>query len=563
MKSSLSHSPRRHATYLTTVGAILTIAGLPLILAALNTPAHAQTYTVLYNFGSHTGDPADPRYSGIIAQGRDGNLYSTADDHSSDGLGSVFKITPAGVLTVLHHFSGSDGQGSVSGLTLGADGNFYGTTDAGGVYSRGTIFRITAEGALTTLHSFKGGAEGSNPEAPPIEGIDANFYGTTAGGSTTSDYGSVYKITPSGTFTTLHTFANIDGASPYAPLLQGTDGYFYGTTFSGGTAGVGTIFRISSAGAFKTLLNFDGGSFSNGGHPYGPLIQGSDGNFYGSAATGGFEDAGVAFQVTPSGVLSVLRSFVGAGDGANPVGGVVQATDGNIYGTNTSYGDDGEGVIFLTSPSGAFAVLYAFDCYSGARPQVTLLQHTNGKLYGDAGGVCFGGVFSQGVFYSLDMALGPFVTFLPAARQVGHTVEFLGQGFIGTSAVSFNGTPAPFTVVSDTYLTATVPEGATSGFVTVTTPGGTLKSNKKFLVKPQIISFSPASGPVGTSVVITGVSLRQTWKVVFNGYEAAPFTVNSDTQITVTVPAGATSGNIGIKTTGAPAYSATPFTVTP
>src|SRR6266536_205941 len=159
----------KHTTRTRNVGALLTLV---LILAAANTLANAQTYTVLYNFGSNSGDPTGPQYSGIIAQGRNGNMYSTADDHWTDGLGTAFKITPAGTLTVLHHFSGPDGQGPVAGLTLGTDGNYYGTSDAGGLYSRGTIFKITAGGAVTTLHSFTGGADGSNPEAPPIEAFD-------------------------------------------------------------------------------------------------------------------------------------------------------------------------------------------------------------------------------------------------------------------------------------------------------------------------------------------------------------------------------------------------------
>jgi hypothetical protein len=155
------------------------------------------------------------------------------------------------------------------------------------------------------------------------------------------------------------------------------------------------------------------------------------------------------------------------------------------------------------------------------------------------------------------------VTFLPAARQVGHTVEILGQGFTGTTAVSFNGTPATtFNALTDSFLTAIVPTGATSGLITVTTPSGVLTSNKKFQVRPQVTSFSPTSGPVGTSVVITGVSLSQTSKITFNSVVAANFTVNSDTQVTVTVPAGATSAKIGLTTTGAPAYSQGAFTVT-
>src|SRR5439155_24542570 len=176
------------------------------------------------------------------------------------------------------------------------------------------------------------------------------------------------------------------------------------------------------------------------------------------------------------------------------------------------------------------------------------IQHTNGTLYGDSENGGIGG----GTFFSINVALPPlaFVSLLPYAGKVGATIEFLGQGFTSTSAVSFNGTAATRTVVSGTYLTATVPGGAGTGLVTVTTSSGTLKSNKIFRVIPQITGFSPTSGPVGTPVTITGVSLKQTTKVTFGGVKATSFTVNSDTKVTATVPTGAVTGKIAITTPG-------------
>src|SRR5262249_40714862 len=168
-----------------------------------------------------------------------------------------------------------------------------------------------------------------------------------------------------------------------------------------------------------------------------------------------------------------------------------------------------------------------------------------------------------GVFYSLDMGLKPFVNLLNWTGKVGKTVEILGQGFNGATKVSFNGISAAFTISSDTYLTATVPAGATSGFVTVTLPGSTLKSNRKFLVAPFILSFTPTIGPVGTPVTITGTSFTGATKVTFGGVKATAFTVNSDTQVTATVPTGAVTGKIAITTAGGTASSATDFTVTP
>jgi hypothetical protein len=166
------------------------------------------------------------------------------------------------------------------------------------------------------------------------------------------------------------------------------------------------------------------------------------------------------------------------------------------------------------------------------------------------------------VFYSLDVGFKPLVDLVTWTGKVGKTVEILGQGFTGTTAVSFNGVKAAFNNVSDTYMTATVPAGALTGIVTVTTFTNTLQSNRLFLVTPQIKSFSPTSGIVGSTVTITGLSLTQTTKVTIGG-KAASFTVNSDTQVTATVPAGAKTGKITITTPGGIATSPGTFSVVP
>lgn len=553
----------------------LRLSGIAMVLVALVGSAPAQRrftgcpqatgYSLMYDLGNNGGGPNDPRFSGIIAQSRDGNLISTAPDTWTGGRGTVFGITKdgAGAVIILHSFNGADGDEAISGLTLGTGGNYWGTTAGGGLYGHGTIFKITASGGLTTLHNFTGGADGGKPGAPPIEGIDGNFYGTTGIGGKIGSNGTVYRITPSGTFHTLHSFGAAGQGYPNGALVQGSDGFLYGTTFSGGKNGVGTIFKISVTGWFKTIFNF-GGVF--GANPFGPLIEGNDGNFYGAASGGGPTGGGVLFRVSPSGAVAIQWDFSGGSDGSNPVGGLLQGADGNLYGTNDLGGAFGWGVLFCFIPGGIpigatrMNVLHDFDSLTGASPQVTLLQHTNGKLYGDT---AVGGSAGRGVFFSFDPGLGPFVRLLPGARRVGLSVKILGQGFTGATAVSFNGTPATFNVVSDTFLTATVPGGATSGLVTVTTPTGTLTSNRKFLVKPQIVGFSPAGASPGTSVVITGVSLTQTTTVTFKNVAATALSVDSDSQLTVTVPAGATTGRIGVTTTGAPAYSAATFTVNP
>jgi uncharacterized repeat protein (TIGR03803 family) len=455
----------------------ITFAAFVLIVAA-NVTAHAQQYSVLYNFGSNTGDPTGPRYSGIIAQGRDGAFYSTADNHWTDGHGVAFRITRSGSVTVLHRFTGPDGEAPVGGLTLASDGNYYGTSIFGGQHAKGTIFRITAKGAVTVLYSFTGGADGSIPQSPPIEGFDGDLYGTTVGGSNNADFGSIYKITPQGKFTVLHTFSFGDGAELYAPLVQAHDGAFYGTAFSGGSHGYGTIFRISPSGRFTVLFNFD---VTHGANPFAPLILANDGNFYGVTTQGGQAGGGVAFRITPAGSVHILHNFTGGQDGMNQVGALMQATDGNLYGTNNLGGAFWWGVLFRLTLTGEFTVLHDFEWFSGASPQAPLLQHTSGVLYSTTavGGLNNDG---EGTFYKLNLNLPPFITFDKAVGNARETIGILGQGFSHATAVSFNGIPATFTVVSNTFLTATVPHHAKTGFVTVTTATGTLRSNRPFVV---------------------------------------------------------------------------------
>jgi uncharacterized repeat protein (TIGR03803 family) len=466
---------------------------LALTIFAPTPVAHAQAFSVLYDFGTRVGDPSNPSWPGVVAQGRDGNLYSTTAYGGVNGSGAMFKITPGGTLTVQYSFDSTSGMPE-SGLTLSTDEDFYGTTINAGAADFGTVLKITPGGTLTALHSFAGGNDGQGPVAPPIQGTDGNFYyGTTTSGGT-NNFGEVYKITTSGMLTTLYSFDLTHGANPQAPLLQATDGNFYGTTYQGGTNNFGTVYKITRFGNFTLLHSFDN---RDGSSPLSALVQGNDGSFYGTTFAGGWRHSGVVFRITAAGEYTVLHSLDPfAGEGGSPHASLVQATDGNFYGTTTlDSGGGSAGTIFRISPKSPYPykVLYTFHRHGtkGDTPEVALVQHTNGILYGDtaSGGTGVVGCennYGCGVFYSLKVGLGPFVSFLPPLYfgEVGRAIQIIGQGFTGTTRVSFNGANANFNVSSDTFLTAIVPNGATTGFVTVTTPGGTLKSNRKFRVIP-------------------------------------------------------------------------------
>jgi uncharacterized repeat protein (TIGR03803 family) len=471
-----------------------------LLCAATAVASSAQTFTNLFSFDG--ADGSDPM--GSLVQGASGDLYGTtyrggpnSNDNCDGTCGTAFKITVTGSLLGSHFFcpqnNCTDGSNPYTGMILATDGNFYGTTEAGGnvcngTYGCGTVFRISAKGRLTTLYRFCAEGfpvciDGYAPFGQLAQGTDGNLYGTTPYGGG-SKGGTVFKITLGGKLTPLHNFDGngTDGVSPNAGLVEASDGRFYGTTSGGGTHNLGTIYRIRSGGALTIMHNFNG---SDGILPQSALVQGTDGELYGTTHEGGVYNDGTVFKITLGGILTTLYSFCAqpnCTDGKYPDTNLVQGTDGNFYGTSGAGGANGGefGTIFNITSTGALNTLHSFDGSDGTGRPSGLIQSTNGTFYGMGGG----GTYLEGNVYSLDMGLGPFVTFVHAAGKIGQTGGILGQGFIGTTGVSFNGIPGSFTVVSDTFLNATVPNGATTGYVTVTTPSGTLTSNVPFHVIP-------------------------------------------------------------------------------
>ena len=531
---------------------VLSTALAAILLAVA--PLHAQTYTDMFNFLGATG--CCPTYPGVLAQGQDGNLYGTTLNGGTHGYGTVFVVSPtAGTITTLYNFDVTHGLGPQAGLAMGFDGNFYGTTYQGGGGSThyGTIFKITPAGALTVLYNFLNTTDGAYPHQPPIPATDGNLYGVTGNGT---NY-IVYRLTPSGTFTPI---ATAPGYS-YAPLLLGVDGKLYGVTNYGGTYNGGTIFQVTlgKKPTLKIIHSFDGAGGSN---PNGGLLQGSDGKLYGTTPNAGTSSGGVVFQCTTAGAYKVLHNFATTPgtEGYGPVAGLVQGSDAFLYGVNPNGGALGYGTLFKINTKGTtFAVLHDFDKATGSMPNTTPILHTSGKIYGMTSS---GGLYNQGVFYSFDNDLRPFASiFVNWSGAVGASVGILGQGFSNATGVKFGIGAGTFVAASDTFMTATVAAGATTANTTVLEPGGNLVTPQTFKVLPTVSGFSPASGSVGTSVVITGMSLSQATAVTFGGVKATSMTVNSNTQVTAIVPTGAKTGAVKVTTKGGSATSAAKFTV--
>jgi uncharacterized repeat protein (TIGR03803 family)/YD repeat-containing protein len=445
--------------------------------------------------------------------------------------------TPVNQITIdtLHSFNGIDGANPFAHLLPVSDGSFYGSSYTGGANDKGTIFRITQNGTVTVIHSFNG-VDGLKPNEL-IQASDGNFYGTTKEGGVNGK-GTIFRLAANGTFNTLYSFNGIDGDSPQAGLLQANDGNLYGTTFSGGSNGQGVLFRLGLDGTLATVYDFgspDGFDpldplFADAENPSGQLIQGNDGALYGTTEGGGdLSSPGTIYSMTLTGTETVL-DFNFLGD--IPVGGFIQTRDGNFYFTVSSTNG---GTIYRITPGGS--VGYSFSYGQGGSPAGSLFEGSDGNIYGTTstgGSQDLGTIFR----YQPDASFGSFDSLYSFNGQNGsHPFGGLIQG-------------------SDGSLYGSAFDGGTNN-------QGTL-FKLTLAVPPSITSFSPASAPVGSAVLIKGTNFTGVTGVSFNGILAG-FTIynSSDTEITAIVPAGATTGLITVSTPNGKATSLTPLTVTP
>lgn len=391
-------------------GCALMVATLCSGLLCAIRPAHAQTETVLYSFGL-SPDAAGP-YAEIVMD-KEGNVYGTTDGGGKNNYGAVFKITPSG--KELHYGFCSqpgctDGSVPLSSLIM-AEGNVYGTTSQGGAKGYGTVFKITPQGEESVLYSFcsqPGCTDGSYPSAGLITDGKGNLYGTASSGG--HGVGTVFKVTLGGEYSVLYSFCSqvnpcTDGSDPEAGLIFDKSGNLYGTTFAGGKGG-GTVFEITASGEYGVLYSFCSQSnCTDGAGPFGRVIMDTKGNLYGTTNGGGANGTGTVFEVIAKGEESVLYSFcsqTNCTDGAWPYAGVNTDGKGNLYGTTSGGGANGNGTVFKFGASKRENVLYSFcsqtNCTDGSAPVAGVIIDTNGNLYGTTMG---GGATGRGTVFKV------------------------------------------------------------------------------------------------------------------------------------------------------------------
>lgn len=516
-----------------------TLAPLPLLFAILAlTPVSAQTVTQLASFTSTTGEAPN----GGLIEASDGNYYGTTTAGGTLGGGTLFKVTSTGSITVLHNFDpDAEGYFVSSSLIQGTDGNFYGTLVNGGINGGGSVFKFTPAGSITILHSFSG-PDGNSPFGGVVEASNGTFYGTTDGGGANS-IGTIYSITSAGAFNMLYQFAGPDASAPIASLLQGSDGKLYGNSSGGGANGDGAFFSYTIGGTLKTIYS---SASPLDATPDGPLVEGSDGNFYGTSDFGGANEDGAIYQLTPSGTLTLLYSFTDENDGSNPYANLDLGSDGAFYGTANQGGTGENGTLYKVTYAGAVTPLYSFPAPTGDTsefPWAPFIQGSDGVLYSVTGD---GGSGSEGSMYSLSfthalaapvqlslsqpqIALGSSVTlnwsvlnafsmtmqrcaaFVQGAVTGAGTWTGLQTGVLANNIYAGSATFTPS--AAGTYTYALTCGGQESGFATLTvTSAGKSNTSTALSVSPSPITVGQ---PATLQATVTGSGATPTGSVTF------------------------------------------------
>jgi uncharacterized protein (TIGR03437 family) len=517
------------------------VVNMAVLAAVVAASLSAQTFTTLASFNGNNGAIPMNESGSAIVQGPDGNFYGSTAYGGPDDAGVIFKMTPAGTLSSLYNFTfGANGTGPLTGVIVGADGNLYGANGSG-------IFKLTLGGTFTVLSNSLPALNGSNGL---VQASDGDFYGTTFTNDDPTLYGVVFRVTPAGALTVLYTFAPPNGAYPEAPLIQGTDGNLYGTTSAGGPGNAPVAFKITTGGGFTVVADLTFGYL-----PQTALLQATDGNFYGVAP-----GKNLVFKMTPQGKVTTLYTFCSVfvgnlcQDGTNPQGALIQGKDGNLYGTTGGGGPyfSNGGTIFQLTLAGKLTTLYSFcpqfPCTDGMNPQGALYQTSTGTLYGTT---MSGGTSNQGVVFSLQLpgsgGSGSAPTILsggivnaasyaqtngagnpvaPGALVSIYTSQLSAQAAsfststlpasLGGVSVTFNGMTAPMVAVSPSgqypFISAQVPLEITPGTasVVINVNGTPSASVQESIVASQPGIFTiPPTGQGNAILVFTNPSTNQ------------------------------------------------------
>jgi uncharacterized repeat protein (TIGR03803 family) len=562
--------------------------------------AATYSFSVLYNFCSDPNctDGAQS-FSGLI-QDEAGNLYGTTFGGGANGEGAVFKLDSTGHITILYSFcslSGcTDGTYPEAGLIADPEGNLYGTTEGGGdgsadtcknqsIVGCGTVFKVDTTGHETVLYSFcseLGCADGSLPVAGLTRDAAGNLYGTTQNGGNGSTVcigegcGTVFKLEPNGHYSVLYKFCSVsgctDGATPMAGLLLDAAGNLYGTTLGGGlppkepcenydsqTDGCGTVFKIDSAGHYSVLYKFCSVSGCiDGDNPVAGLIEDDEGNLYGTASQGG-DTGGAVFKLDSQGQETTLYRFIGEADGGNPVGGLVRDAAGNLYGTTQSGGATGSGTVFEVDNAGNETPIYNFCtqtggyCPDGDEPDASLLEDAAGNLYGTTslGGKSTYGSHGQGIVFKLASSLRPStVALTPSALRITKAEALR----VAVKVEGGKGNPTPtgtVTLTDGKYTSA--PATLDAGAAAIIVPAGSLATGAGTLSAFYAgdSHYSAASSP-GVVVTVTGDKVP----VVKLASSAASILYGASVTLTATVtgsgakPTGTVTFLEGVKVLG-------------
>lgn len=445
---------------------------------ALAMPALTQaqpTVTVIATFPPSSGYYVPS----LLMQAGGGNFFGTTKFLGANDCGTVFLMTPQGGLKILYSFDTVHGCYPNGPLVEGRNGYLYGTTVIGGSSGEGGVFKTSRAGATQSLYDFcqqPGCVDGANPLTGLIRGVDGSLYGVTKNGGDANN-GVAFRVGPKGTYAVLHSFNHpnhgLVGMYLNAPLLQASDGNLYGLSGKGGAYGRGTIFMVAPDGQAKLFYSF--GAMSNSGWgPIGSLIQANDGNLYGATLSGGANGSGTIFKISLQGAYTKIYD-VPAGWGFLHEG-PVQASDGNLWGIINAAS------VYAITTSGSLVQNFNLGT-AGIAPETSLTLGSDGRLYG-------AGNFNnrkEGI-YAIDAGLAPpaptIAGFVPTSGLVGSTVVVSGEYFVGATAVTFNGVSASFVVNAAGVITTTVPPSATSGPITVTTAGGVATTLADFTVLP-------------------------------------------------------------------------------